>query len=193
MCKTTYNVFAAKGLASLIGGQVIDHTSWETPELFKCISVVTFGVSLITVIFYYIFIKEQHEKPQMEARKEVLRKIEEKKRRKAEARLEDGDLENDENNVARKRHQMKKVDSVMEAAKEGYMAGHNNLYPLAMRRQESGLSSNGSEDDLDSGNVNNKHPKFAIGDSSLRHKSIEEEEEEGEEEGTDNTAYDDKE
>ncbi len=59
---------AAKGAASLIGGQIIDNTDWETPELFRAVSIASFSSSFVFLISYYLFIWRNHEKRQMEAR-----------------------------------------------------------------------------------------------------------------------------
>ncbi len=63
-----YPLLTAKGLASLVGGQIIDNTEWETPELFRAVAIATLAGSIIFIIPYYLFIWRKHEKRQMEAR-----------------------------------------------------------------------------------------------------------------------------
>ncbi len=59
---------SAKGIASLVGGQIIDNTDWETPELFRAVAVASFSGSVLFIASYYLFIWRRHEKRQMEAR-----------------------------------------------------------------------------------------------------------------------------
>ncbi len=113
-----------------------------------------------------------------------------------------------------KRHEMKKVDSVLEAATLGHMAAHSNIYPprggqggrrdsvdtvvmeAGMRTMDAVMRS------YSGGNWGDREPHhapipagdgkvtFEIGNGYLpRHDSIEEENEEGKEQGKDNLAY----
>ena len=65
----------AKGAASLVGGQLIEQTSWETPELFRFTALVSGAASLVFAATYYLLIWRKDERVQMEARLEVIRRI----------------------------------------------------------------------------------------------------------------------
>ncbi len=58
----------ARGVSSLVGGQIIGNTDWEIPELFRAAAVVSFLGSVVFIVTYYLFIWKKLEKHQMEAR-----------------------------------------------------------------------------------------------------------------------------
>lgn len=74
----------------MIGGQIIEHTAWETPDLFLVTSVVCMPLSVVLAIVYHVAIKNHSEKRVVEKKAALLEQMKKNREDKSESKAPSG-------------------------------------------------------------------------------------------------------
>lgn len=87
-----------KGLSSLIGGQILAHSSWEIPDLFIATAATCSTLATIVLVNYHVMIKNKSEKTVIEKKAKLMEEAEKKRKAvTAEEASDDKSVSNDNN------------------------------------------------------------------------------------------------
>jgi hypothetical protein len=118
---------SAKGLASLVGGQIIAHTSWQTQEIFQMTFGLTSGLALISLIIYHT-VGKGLEKKHLAKKSALLERVKAEKKQGEVGGIDNEGVEGEKHGELEKDDKVEQVKDVEDPTRKRSIFSREDSY-----------------------------------------------------------------